>query len=199
MKRKLSILPITLMFGIVGCGKTQNAIPNAQQNLPASKSTDAGSQRVAVVKSGEAVTVSDLMQSLDMRIFKTRINEPGIRTVSRVTLFVKLPESEPSEVVSIAIDDTATPGTLRVFLQELPWHEYAYRASINYEDENGRSRKSSGMIEHAIFRNVVGTRTGHGLTNQPGTAIIECSGTFLGSDAEVGTTLDAAAIFVRLE
>lgn len=199
MKRILPVFPIALMLGIVGCERKQNAPPNAAPSATKTTNVDATTVEGVVAPHTESITVSDLMQSLDMRIFKTRINGPGMQAVGRVVLFVKLPQSEASEVVSIEIDDSATPGTLRVFLQKSPWSEYAYRAGISYEGDNGHSRQASNVIKDDPFRNVVGTRTGSGITNHPGTAIIECSGTFGGSNADVATTPDAAAIFVRLE
>ena len=199
MKRILPVLPIAMFFGTVACDHTpygtQSALP------PQSPTTNmAVASPVATAdQPDKLVTVGDLMQSLDLRIFKTRINEPGLKSVRRIGLCAKLQNAEPTEIVSVEIADATTPGTLLIFLEASDHHGYSYRAGINYADDNGRTHKVSGVLKEAMFRNVTGVKSGTGIINQPGTAIIECNGTFHGDEAEIATTPDAAAIFVRLE
>ncbi|HUG66295.1 MAG TPA: hypothetical protein VMM76_01010 [Pirellulaceae bacterium] len=214
---------IAAPMGMVGCDRPQNvksatpqqnSLPKTTTNTPrrqAERTEDLDQQNslpttttnTAQLKApaGEVhdgITVADLMQTLGMRIFKTRINEPGLPTVKRVALCVKSPESQPITVVSIEIEDAATPGTLLVFLQEGRWEGYRYIGGIVYKGDNGRTSETSGLIRENPFEKVVGTRSGVGITNRPGLAIIECSGTFRGND-ELETTPDAAGIYVKVE
>lgn len=190
---------IAAPVGRVGCDRPQNVkSATPQQNSLPKTTTNTAQLKAPAGEVHDGITVADLMQTLGMRIFKTRINEPGLPTLKRVALCVKSPERQPITVVSIEIEDAATPGTLLVFLQEGRWEGYRYIGGIVYKGDNGRTSETSGPIRENPFEKVGGRRSGTGITNRPGLAIIECSGTFGGND-ELETTPDAAGIYVKVE
>jgi len=198
MRRIVPFVTMTLISGVIGCDATQNAPPDARPNPSVDAATESGSQTSSTGGTREEITVADLMQSLGMKIFKARINEPGLQSVKRVALCLKSPGSEPSTHSSVEIDDPATPGTLLVFLQEGRDPKYPYFAGIIYQGDNGRTRETSGPIQDDPFKAVVGRQSGVGLINRPGIAIIEYSGSFRGTES-VESTSDVAAIYVKVE
>jgi len=199
MKCFTRVLMVCLIVSAVGCRKTQDTELVRSQPSPERGEKEESRRTASLAEPAGAITIADLLQALEMEIWKEKVNEPGKPLLKHVALCVKPAGSEAHEVMSIDIANPSQPGTLLVFLQEGRWGEFGLRAGIVYHGDDGRTHTTSGVVDDP-FKEVAGLQTSRGVSiASPGIAALRCNGSFIGRREDIETTPEAAAIYVKNE
>lgn len=115
----------------------------------------------SVKKRDPNIELSDLLEALEMKMWKARVNDDADQRITKVTLSVKERGSDPIDALTLDIPE-AGPGTLLVYLQDLP--NRRDKLGIIYHGDSGRSGSTSDLVDDP-FAEVVGMK-------QPSTAAI---------------------------
>jgi hypothetical protein len=198
MKCLTCVLMVGLVVSAARCQTTQDAELVRSEPIEKPAETEASRPAASAVEPAGAITIADVLEALDMEIWKEKVNQPGGPPIKHVALCVKPARSEAREVMSIDIKDPAQPGTLLVFLQEGRWGEFRFRTGIVYHGEGGFGHSTLGVVDDP-FKDP-GVRTGGGGSiAHPGVVVLRCNGSFMGTREAIETTAEAAAIYVKSE
>ena len=136
------------------------------------------------------VETTDLLEALQMEMWRARVNEDANERISAVSLLVKTKGNEPTNVATIDLDDG--PGTLLVFIQDA--QDQRYRVGVIYRGDDGSSGSNWGFADDP-FAEVVGLSTASGAgVGRPGTIALISSGDPGGDDI---TQNDSAGFFLK--
>ena len=128
----------------------------------------------AANKNDPRIGVADLLEALDMKMWKARVNDDAEQRITKVTLSLKKQGSESNALLTHDIPE-AGPGTLLVYLQDLPTQRD--KLGIIYHGDTGRSGSTSNVVDDP-FTEVVGMK------GSPGAAIGRRGVTVLRSSAD---------------
>jgi len=191
MQRLGCCVVILLMPYVSGCQRHPDASATAHSQQP--KDTDVVQQPDK--KDASTFEIADLLDALQMNMWKARVNEDGKEPIRKVSLCIKPKGSDPKTVLTLDLADKRHgPGTLLVFLQALG--NRRNKVGIVYHGDNGRSGSTSNLVDDpfADF---------HGLTSEgsvgigrPGIIVLKSSALPGGSDI---TQQDSVAIYLNNE
>jgi len=108
----------------------------------------------AANKNDPRIGVADLLEALDMKMWKARVNDDAEQRITKVTLSLKKQGSESKAVLTLDIPE-AGPGTLLVYLQDLP--NQRDKLGIIYHGDTGRSGSTWNVVDDP-FTEVVGMK-----------------------------------------
>ncbi len=135
--------------------------PTSDANAAAQEPQRGSHAQQAVKKLAPNIEVADLLEALDMKMWKATVNDDADQRITKVTLSVKKQDSDPKAVLTLDIPE-AEPGTLLVYLQDLP--NQRDKLGIIYHADSGRSGSTSHVVDDP-FTAVIGMK-------QPSTAAI---------------------------
>lgn len=176
---------------LYGCGCQRQ--PDAPTSVREEHSTDKGPVQPPEKKVAASIDITDLLDALQMNIWKARVHEDGSERIRRVALHVKPKGSNPTELLAVDLPDQQ-PGTLLVWLQTA--ENSRYKVGIAYRGDNGRSGSTWKLMDDP-FADVVGVKTESSAgIGRPGIIVLKSSGTRGGSDI---TQQDSVAIYLKNE
>ena len=107
MKRPCCCAIFVFVLYVPGCQR-QEDVPTA---VPAQQPTDTTIVRERDKKDASTIEITDVLDALQMNIWKARVNEDADKRVRRVSLSIKQKDRDSQTVLTLELPDEE-PGTL---------------------------------------------------------------------------------------
>lgn len=192
---RYSILGLLTLFLILfpGCGRR----PDPPSNFEQTEVSETAPEVVPpAAKGGDAIGVEDLLDALQMEIWKADINNREQTRMKRVALCVKAAGKDHATAMEIEIADPDVAAELIVYLQHVPGGRY--RAGLVCRSTDGRERSTTGLLDDP-FKDVMGVTTESGARIARTGIIILMSSNLPAEREELETDESAVAIYLRVE
>jgi hypothetical protein len=144
------ILPVAVSVLLL-CVAASQLTPDGDAAAPESQ-REGNTPAQAAKKRDPSIDIVDLLEALNMQMWKARVNDAADQRIKIVTLSIKQQQSDPKTVLTLDIPDGG-PGTLLVYLQDL--RNQRCKVGIVYHGDNSRSGSTSNIVDDP-FTEVVG-------------------------------------------
>jgi len=105
MQRLWYWIVLFLVVHVSGCQRQ----PDAPTTVAAKQPTDAAVVQQRDKKAGSTIEIADVLDALQMNIWKTRVNEDGNERIRKVSLCIKPKGGDPKTVATFDLPDEG-PG-----------------------------------------------------------------------------------------
>ena len=198
MKKVLCHLSVLLGVCILGC--QQQHPPLAAPVIPSKPAEPADKSDAC---HDQTIEIADVLDALDLQVWKIRVNGPGDQPVSKISLCSKLKDGDPTTELSIKLNEKQQgPATLVVTLRGGAINPSGamgrwYKAGLSYLGEDGRSYRSSNLIADPIVNSAENILPSSGrATAKPGITLLRSSNP-IGADFE--SHKDTMGIYLKFE
>ena len=189
LTRHLCLFVLLLIFTI-GCRPSSAPQSRAQTASVPAIATSSQPDDSSKSESSSQVTVSDILDILQLRVWKSALNDNDEEAISRALLFAKEQDSKPKLLTSI---DLEGQGTLLVSLQDMD--DSRIKAGVTWNGADGHSMRSDVIVDDPC-RDAIGLSSSPAAIAHKGVRLLRSANA---TSSDIATNPKASGLYLVLE